>query len=422
MDKFIVTGGTPLQGVIDISGSKNATLPIIVAAAILGQTQSVVTNVPNLADVRTLQVVLRHLGSTTNFQNGTLTIDPIDLSSYEAPYDLVRRMRASIYVLGPLLARIGRAKVSFPGGCAIGPRPIDLHLEGLEALGADVEIEGGYINAQSNRLQGTEIYLKGVFGPSVGATANVMMAATLAKGTTTIQAAACEPHISDLAHFLNRMGANIEGIGTTELKIHGVASLNGAHYAVVSDDIEAGTFMVAAAMTRGDLFLRGAVEDHIHAVARKLREIGVTLLWQDDGVRVTTNQPFSSTDIRTDAYPGFPTDMQAQIIGLLSITPGISVITETIHQDRFMHVAELYRMGANIRVDGNSAVINGVERLSGAPVMASDLRAGVVLVLAGLAAEEETTVSRIYHIDRGYEYLEDKLSAVGAEIRRIEDD
>jgi UDP-N-acetylglucosamine 1-carboxyvinyltransferase len=218
------------------------------------------------------------------------------------------------------------------------------------------------------------------------------------------------------------MGANIEGIGTTELKIHGVASLNGAHYAVVSDDIEAGTFMVAAAMTRGDLFLRGAVEDHIHAVARKLREIGVTLLWQDDGVRVTTNQPFSSTDIRTDAYPGFPTDMQAQIIGLLSITPGISVITETIHQDRFMHVAELNRMGANIRVDGNSAVINGVERLSGAPVMASDLRAGVVLVLAGLAAEEETTVSRIYHIDRGYEYLEDKLSAVGAEIRRIEDD
>ena len=422
MDKFIVTGGTPLQGVIDISGSKNATLPIIVAAAILGQTQSVVTNVPNLADVRTLQVVLRHLGSTTNFQNGTLTIDPIDLSSYEAPYDLVRRMRASIYVLGPLLARIGRAKVSFPGGCAIGPRPIDLHLEGLEALGADVEIEGGYINAQSNQLQVAEIYLKGVFGPSVGATANVMMAATLAKGTTTIQAAACEPHIADLAHFLNRMGANIEGIGTTELKIHGVASLNGAHYAVVSDDIEASTFMVAAAMTRGNLFLRGAVEDHVHAVARKLREIGVTLLWQDDGVRGITNQPFSSTDIRTDAYPGFPTDMQAQIIGLLSITPGISVITETIHQDRFMHEAELNRMGANIRIDGNSAVIHGVERLSGAPVMASDLRAGVVLVLAGLAAEGETTVSRIYHIDRGYEYLEDKLSAVGAEIRRIEDD
>ncbi len=419
MDKFLINGGQTLKGIINISGSKNATLPIIVAAGILGQSQSVITNVPNLTDVQMLCSLLEQLGATTHLKNGQLTIDPIDQSSHEAPYDLVRKMRASIYVLGPLLARMGQAKVSFPGGCAIGPRPIDLHLKGLEKLGAEIEVVGGYIDARTSGLKGDEIYLKGVFGTSVGATANVMMAATLSKGTTTIRSAACEPHITDLARFLNKMGACIEGIGTTELKIHGVNSLSGTCHSVLSDDIETGTFMVAAAMTRGDLFLQGANKSKVQAITEKLVQIGVKLSWQNDGVRVLVDQQLSPTDIRTDVYPGFPTDMQAQIMGLLSLVPGVSVLTETIHQDRFMHVAELNRLGANIRVDGNTAIIRGVKQLSGAPVMASDLRAGVVLVLGGLAAKGQTIVSRIYHIDRGYEQVEEKLSAVGADIRRL---
>ena len=419
MDKFLINGGQTLKGIINISGSKNATLPIVVAAGILGQSQSVITNVPNLTDVQMLCSLLEQLGATTHLENGQLTIDPIDQSSHEAPYDLVRKMRASIYVLGPLLARMGQAKVSFPGGCAIGPRPIDLHLKGLEKLGADIEVVGGYIDARTSGLKGDEIYLKGVFGTSVGATANVMMAATLSEGMTTIRSAACEPHITDLARFLNKMGACIEGIGTTELKIHGVNSLSGTCHSVLSDDIETGTFMVAAAMTRGDLFLKGANKSKVQAITEKLLQIGVKLSWENDGVRVLVDQQLSPTDIRTDVYPGFPTDMQAQIMGLLSLVPGVSVLTETIHQDRFMHEAELNRLGANIRVDGNTAIIRGVKQLSGAPVMASDLRAGVVLVLGGLAAKGQTTVSRIYHIDRGYEQVEKKLSAVGADIRRL---
>ena len=419
MDKLLINGGKKLKGTIDISGSKNAALPIIVAAGILGQSKSIITNVPHLTDVKMLCSLLEKLGAKTDLDNNQLTIEPIDQTSYEAPYDLVRKMRASIYVLGPLLARMGRAKVSFPGGCAIGPRPIDLHLEGLKRLGAKIEVLGGYIDAHADSLQGTDVYLKGVFGASVGATANVMMAATLGQGTTTIRPAACEPHITDLARFLIKMGASIEGVGTTELKIHGVNSLNGTHHSVLSDDIETGTFMVAAAMTKGDLFLKGANRAQVQAVTEKLVQIGVKMSWQNDGVRIWVDRQLNPTDVRTDVYPGFPTDMQAQIMGLLSLVSGVSVVTETIHQDRFMHVAELNRLGANIRVDGNMAVIHGVGQLSGAPVMASDLRAGIVLVLGGLAAQGQTLVSRVYHIDRGYEKVEAKLSAVGADIRRL---
>lgn len=419
MDKLLINGGKKLKGTIDISGSKNAALPIIVAAGILGQSKSIITNVPHLTDVKMLCSLLEKLGAKTHLDNNQLTIEPIDQTSYEAPYDLVRKMRASIYVLGPLLARMGRAKVSFPGGCAIGPRPIDLHLEGLKRLGAKIEVLGGYIDAHADSLQGTDVYLKGIFGASVGATANVMMAATLGQGTTTIRPAACEPHITDLARFLIKMGASIEGLGTTELKIHGVNSLNGTHHSVLSDDIETGTFMVAAAMTKGDLFLKGANRAQVQAVTEKLVQIGVKMSWQNDGVRIWVDRQLNPTDVRTDVYPGFPTDMQAQIMGLLSLVSGVSVITETIHQDRFMHVAELNRLGANIRVDGNMAVIHGVRQLSGAPVMASDLRAGIVLVLGGLAAQGQTLVSRVYHIDRGYEKVEAKLSAVGADIRRL---
>ena len=419
MDKLLINGGNKLKGTIDISGSKNAALPIIVAAGILGQSKSIITNVPHLTDVKMLCSLLEKLGAKTDLDNNQLTIEPIDQTSYEAPYDLVRKMRASIYVLGPLLARMGRAKVSFPGGCAIGPRPIDLHLEGLKRLGAKIEVLGGYIDAHADSLQGTDVYLKGVFGASVGATANVMMAATLGQGTTTIRPAACEPHITDLARFLIKMGASIEGVGATELKIHGVNSLNGTHHSVLPDDIETGTFMVAAAMTKGDLFLKGANRAQVQAVTEKLVQIGVKMSWQNDGVRIWVDRQLNPTDVRTDVYPGFPTDMQAQIMGLLSLVSGVSVITETIHQDRFMHVAELNRLGANIRVDGNMAVIHGVGQLSGAPVMASDLRAGIVLVLGGLAAQGRTLVSRVYHIDRGYEKVEAKLSAVGADIRRL---
>ena len=419
MDKFIINGGKRLEGTVSISGCKNAVLPIAVAAAILGDSVSVIHNVPNLKDVETLSAVLEVLGATTKYKNSTLYIEPINRLVHEAPYDLVRKMRASIYVLGPLVARIGRAKVSFPGGCAIGPRPIDLHLKGLAHLGADITVDAGYILAQADKLVGTEIYLRGPYGSSVGATANVLMAATLAEGTTTIRSAAREPHVTDLARFLNAMGANIEGIGTAVLKIHGVKQLHGAEHTVIPDDIETGTFMVAAAITQGDVFVKNGVHENVAAVSAKLSEAGVQLDWTDDGVRVTTPESLHAVDVRTDTFPGFPTDMQAQMMGLLSVTPGISVITESIHTDRFIHAGELNRMGADIRVEGNNAIIRGVPQLSGAPVMTSDLRAGAVLVLAGLAAEEQTVISRVYHIDRGYQSIEKKLAGLGADITRV---
>ena len=419
MEQLIIKGGTRLEGTIPVSGCKNAVLPIAVAAAILGDGVSVLHNVPNLTDVMTLRAVLEGLGATIKFKNSTLYIEPINHLEYEAPYELVRKMRASIYVLGPLVAKLGKAKVSFPGGCAIGPRPIDLHIRGLEHLGAEVMVEKGYIYAQADRLTGTEMYLTGQHGPSVGATANVMMAATLAQGTTVIRGAACEPHISDLAHFLNAMGANIEGIGTSVLTIRGVKQLRGTEHTVISDDIEAGTFIVAGAITRGDVYVEGITQQQIPAISEKIVEAGVELDWDDNGVRVTTPREIRGIDVSTAPFPGFPTDMQAQIMGMLCLASGTSIINENVHTDRFIHTAELNRMGADIMLDGGKAIINGVPNLSGAPVMASDLRAGAVLVAAGMAASGETVVSRVYHIDRGYESIEKKLNNVGANITRV---
>ena len=421
MEKLIIKGGTRLEGTIPVSGCKNAVLPIAVAAAILGDGVSVLHNVPNLTDVMTLRAVLEGLGATIKFKNSTLYIEPINHLEYEAPYELVRKMRASIYVLGPLVAKLGKAKVSFPGGCAIGPRPIDLHIQGLEHLGAEVMVEKGYIYAQAQRLIGAEMYLTGQYGPSVGATANVMMAATLAQGTTVIRGAACEPHISDLARFLNAMGADIEGIGTSVLTIRGVKQLRGTEHTVISDDIEAGTFIVAGAITRGDVYVKGITQQQIPAISEKIGEAGVELDWDATGVRVTTPREIRGIDVATAPFPGFPTDMQAQIMGMLSLAAGTSIINENVHTDRFIHAAELNRMGADIMLDGGKAIINGVPTLSGAPVMASDLRAGAVLVAAGMAAAGETVLSRVYHIDRGYESIEKKLNNVGANITRVDE-
>lgn len=421
MERLIIKGGTRLEGTIPVSGCKNAVLPIAVAAAILGDGVSVLHNVPNLTDVRTLRAVLEGLGATIKLKNSTLYIEPINHLEFEAPYDLVRKMRASIYVLGPLVAKLGKAKVSFPGGCAIGPRPIDLHIRGLEHLGAEVTVEKGYIYAQAARLVGTEMYLTGQYGPSVGATANIMMAAALAQGTTVIRGAACEPHISDLARFLNAMGADIEGIGTSVLTIRGVKQLRGTEYTVISDDIEAGTFIVAGAITRGDVYVKGITPQQIPAISEKIVEAGVELDWDDDGVRVTTPREIKGIDISTAPFPGFPTDMQAQIMGMLCLASGTSIISENVHTDRFIHAAELNRMGADIMLDGGKAIINGVPSLSGAPVMASDLRAGAVLVAAGMAASGETVLSRVYHLDRGYESIEKKLNNVGANITRVDE-
>ena len=421
MERLIIKGGTRLEGTIPVSGCKNAVLPIAVAAAILGDGVSVLHNVPNLTDVRTLRAVLEGLGATIKLKNSTLYIEPINHLEFEAPYDLVRKMRASIYVLGPLVAKLGKAKVSFPGGCAIGPRPIDLHIRGLEHLGAEVTVQEGYIYAQAARLVGTEMYLTGQHGPSVGATANVMMAATLAQGTTVIRGAACEPHISDLARFLNAMGADIDGIGTSVLTIRGVKQLRGTEHTVISDDIEAGTFIVAGTITRGDVYVKGITPQQIPAISEKIVEAGVELEWDDNGVRVTTPKEIRGIDVSTAPFPGFPTDMQAQIMGMLCLASGTSIISENVHTDRFIHAAELNRMGANIMLDGGKAIINGVPGLSGAPVMASDLRAGAVLVAAGMAASGETVLSRVYHIDRGYESIEKKLNNIGANITRVKD-
>ncbi|MBB15285.1 UDP-N-acetylglucosamine 1-carboxyvinyltransferase [Candidatus Poribacteria bacterium] len=418
MDKLIIQGGRRLSGTVSVSGSKNAALPIIVAATILTEQPSTLRNVPDLMDLETLCHVLEGLGARLQFEKGTLSIEPIDQKTYQTPYDLVRKMRASIYVLGPLVTKLGQAKVSFPGGCAIGPRPVDLHLKGLEALGTTIEIEGGYILAKANQLIGTEIGLKGTNGSSVGATANIMMAAVLAKGTTTIRDAACEPEIEDLANFLNEMGAQVSGAGTATITIHGTKELNGVDYTIIPDRIEAGTFMVAGAITKGNIFISNAIPKHMEALTETLCQIGVQLDWQDKGVHITTPNLLAPVNVSTGVYPKFPTDMQAQIMGLMALTPGKSIITESIFPDRFMHVSELNRMGAKISVEGNNALIYGVNSLSGAPVMASDLRAGAVLILAGMAAIGETVISRIYHIDRGYEKIEDKLTNIGADIVR----
>lgn len=418
MEKLVINGGNRLKGTVKICGAKNAVLPII-AATLLGQTPSVLEEVPDLEDVRTISEVLKQLGLKVEKQgDSTLSIDSSQISSSEAPYELVRKMRASFLIMGPLLARCGRAKISLPGGCAIGTRPIDLHLKGFEALGAEIEIGHGFIEATAPRgLHGARIYLD---FPSVGATENILMAASMAEGQTILENPAHEPEIIDLANYLNMMGANIRGAGTNVIKIEGVKALKGCDYTIIPDRIEAGTYMVAAAMTRGDVYIENAISEHLKPVIAKLKEAGVQIIEDINGIRVRCDGDIKAIDIKTMPYPGFPTDMQAQFMAMQTIAQGTSVVTETVFENRFMHVDELKRMGANIKIEGRSAVVEGVSKLTGCQVKATDLRAGAAMVLAGLVADGETQVGYIHHIDRGYDKLVDKLCALGADIKRVE--
>jgi UDP-N-acetylglucosamine 1-carboxyvinyltransferase len=418
VDKIVIAGGRKLKGEVTVSGAKNSALPIM-AAALLAEEESLIDNVPNLRDIQTMVRLLRSLGAKVNFENGVLSIKPGRQLNPVAPYKLVSTMRASVCVLGPLLARAGHAEVSIPGGCVIGPRPIDLHLKGLQGLGAHIEIRHGYVHARmKKKLRGREIYLGGAFGSSVLATGNVMMAAVLAKGKTSIESAACEPEVVDLARFLKKMGAKISGEGSPRIEIEGVKKLHGTRYTIIDDRIEAGTFMFAAAMTRGDVLIKKVDPTHQNAAIDRLQQAGAIIRKGKNTLRVRHNGRLRPVDVTTLPYPGFPTDLQAQMMALMTITPGISVITEKIYPDRFMHVSELNRMGSKIFLEGPSAIVHGVKQLSGAPVMASDLRASAALVLAGLAAEGKTEIHRVYHLDRGYENLESKLSSLGASIHR----
>ena len=417
MEKLVIHGGKPLRGTVRVSGAKNAVLPIIVAS-MLGTTKSTLTEIPKLDDVHTVCDVIESLGvHIENPQKGVLEIDASNLSSTSAPYDLVRRMRASFLVMGPLLARKGRAKISLPGGCSIGARPIDLHLKAFEAMGAVINLENGDIEATvPNGLKGAQIYLD---FPSVGATENILMAASLAEGKTVLENAAEEPEIVDLATYLNSMGANIRGAGTNVIRIEGVKELRGAAHSVIPDRIEAGTFMIGAAMSGGDVFVENALSEHLKPVVAKLKEVGAEVIEDIDGIRVIGHLPMRPADVKTLPYPGFPTDMQAQFMALATICQGTSVITETVFENRFMHVDEFKRMGAKIRIEGRSAIVEGVPKLKGAAVNATDLRAGAALVQAGLVAEGETEVGYLYHIDRGYDNLVLKLQRLGADIVRV---
>jgi UDP-N-acetylglucosamine 1-carboxyvinyltransferase len=420
VDRIILQGGKKLTGEVTVSGSKNAALPVLIASLLTAE-PCTYQRVPHLADIRTTLKLLSGLGERVDHRNWldgaddlTLQADPID--KVEAPYDLVKTMRASFLVLGPLVARFGRARVSTPGGCAIGARPINLHLKGLEALGATIEQSHGYVEATAARLRGAKIYLD---LPSVGATENLMMAATLAEGTTIIENAAKEPEIDDLAQALNEMGAKVKGAGSDIIQIDGVNALRGAKHRIIPDRIEAGSFVIAAAIAGGDVLVRGARAEHLEAFLIKLKEAGVIFTADETGIRVRGNGKIKSVDVTTLPYPGFPTDLQAQMMVLMAVADGVSVITETIFENRFMHAQELDRMGAQIKLEGNRAVVRGVRELSGAPVMASDLRASVALILAGLLANGTTEVSRVYHLDRGYEQIEKKLSLLGARIVRV---
>lgn len=415
--RIIINGGRPLVGRVHIDGAKNAVLPII-AASLLSSRPTTLRDIPWLNDVATACEVIAHLGATARRSGADLVIDPSGLTDVEAPYELVRKMRASFLVLGPLLARLGRARISLPGGCAIGTRPIDLHLKGLEALGAKIVIGHGRIEAVvADHLHGAHIYLD---FPSVGATENLMMAAVLACGTTTIENAAEEPEVVDLANFINTMGGRVYGAGTPVIRIEGEPELNGTTYSVIPDRIEAGTFMVAAAITGGDVVLENVVSEHLKPVIAKLGEAGVIVSEEAGGqLRVTAPERPRATDIKTLPYPGFPTDMQAQFMALLTIAEGTSIVTETVFENRFMHVDELKRMGAQIKIEGRSAVVRGQRQLQGASVRATDLRAGAALVLAGLAADGTTEVSGVDHIDRGYIAFDEKLARLGADLKRV---
>ena len=417
MEKLFIQGGRRLSGTVKISGAKNAVLPVI-AASLLASTPSVIEEIPDLDDVTTITEVLQYLGLNTRREPGRLFIDSTGIKSCEASYELVRKMRASFLVMGPLLSRFQEARISQPGGCAIGTRPIDLHLKGFEALGAEIIQGHGFIEARAPKgLQGAKVYLD---FPSVGATENIMMAASLANGRTIIENAAQEPEIVDLANYLNAMGANVRGAGTNAIRIEGVKNLTGTTYAVIPDRIEAGTYMVAAAISGGDVLLKNVLYEHLKPLVAKLKEAGVAIEQDVDQMRVTASGGLRAVDIKTLPYPGFPTDMQAQFMALMSVADGSSVVSETVFENRFMHVDELKRMGANIRVDGRIAMLDGVKRLTGCPVTATDLRAGAALVLAGLAAEGQTEIGSVYHIDRGYDRIVDKLQGLGADISRRE--
>jgi UDP-N-acetylglucosamine 1-carboxyvinyltransferase len=428
MDMFVVRGGKPLKGRVRVSGAKNAALPIM-AASLMADGPITLYDVPDLVDVRTLSLLLGTLGVISERQaDNSLRLEVIDSSSVVADYELVRRMRASICVLGPLLARRGRATVSLPGGCNIGDRPIDLHLKGLKALGADIRIERGYVIATAKKLRGARVFLGGSFGSTVTGTCNVMAGASLADGVTTIESAACEPEVADYGRLLNAMGAKIEGLGTPFLRIEGVPSLSGAEHHVIPDRIEAATLLIAGAITRGEVSIENVCTHHLSAVLDKLHEVGVRVGITDDPagsdrstLQVFPGQKLTPTECSALPYPGLPTDVQAQFMALLSRADGISVVTDKVFPDRFMHVAELVRLGASIHREGQSAIISGTETLRGACVMASDLRASAALVLAAMAADGESVIRRIYHLDRGYEQFETRLNSLGADIRRVED-
>ncbi len=418
MDKIVIRGGERLIGEVEVSGSKNAVLPIFVAS-LLSEGINLFHKVPNLMDVRTIIRVLSNLGVKVWKEGDSYRIDATNISNHEAPYDLVKTMRASILVLGPLVARLGKARVSLPGGCAIGARPVNLHLMGLEALGAKIEIRHGYIEAEAHELRGASITFD---IPTVTGTENLMMAAVMARGKTTLQSAAMEPEVVELANVLNGMGAKIKGAGTSVIEIEGVKSLQATVHTVIPDRIEAGTLMVASGLTRGNIKILHCPFHHMEAIVKKLREAGMEIEPDGDGVRAVGSRRIRSVDVKTLPYPGFPTDMQAQFMVLMSLAKGLSVISETIFENRLIHVSELTRMGADIRIVGNSAIIQGVEHLSGAPVMPSDLRASASLILAGVGAEGVTEVSRVYHLDRGYEGLDKKLANLGANIKRVKEE
>lgn len=415
MDRIVIAGGRALKGSVQIGGAKNAVLPIM-ASCLLGGGDCVIGNVPHVRDVATMNALLELLGVTVRKENTHVVLNASSVNKTEAPYELVKTMRASVLVLGPLLARFGEAEVSLPGGCAIGTRPVNLHLKGLSALGADIHLEHGYIRAKATRLRGACIDFD---MPTVTGTENVLMAACLAKGTTVIRNAAREPEIVDLAAFLRKRGARIYGAGTDTITVEGVDRLDGAEHQVIPDRIEAGTYLLAGAITQGEVSVRGCRSEHLGAVLNKLRETGVDVREDQDGVTVIGTRRLKAVEVKTLAYPGFPTDLQAQMMALMCVAEGTSIVSETVFDSRFLHVPELQRMGASIEVESAHAVIKGVASLTGAPVMASDLRASAGLVLAGLAARGYTEISRVYHLDRGYERLEEKLRGLGGDIRRL---
>jgi UDP-N-acetylglucosamine 1-carboxyvinyltransferase len=417
LNKLIIRGGKRLKGEVEISGAKNAALPIVVASLLASGT-SMVSRVPNLKDVLTIGQLIRHLGAKFSHEDNKTVINTERIRIFEAPYELVRTMRASVLVLGPLVAKFGKAKVSLPGGCAIGARPINLHLMGFEKMGAKIELESGYVMAKAKRLRGASVYFD---TPTVTGTENLMMAATLAKGMTLLENAAREPEVVDLANALISMGAKIKGAGESVIEIEGVDELRPLNYSVIPDRIETGTFMIFAGITGGDIIIKGCKLEHLDAPIIKLKEAGLVFEHRTEGIRVIGPSRPKATDIKTMPYPGFPTDMQAQFMALMSMAEGTSMIKETIFENRFMHVAELKRMGADITVEGSTATVKGVSRLKGAPLMATDLRASASLIVAALAAEGETVIHRIYHLERGYEKMEEKLLRLGAYVRKMKE-